>query len=304
MSILDMDVTTRRNPELIRKRVFARVRKGYDPDQVREYLGQVADWVIELQEEARDARSGAPTHHEIAFTGPDPFASLGSHVAEILRTADQHAEQLRREAQEAAEQVLADARRESTSTMQRAKAESEQMRKAATEEADRAREEAAAAEEQARVEAERTLARMSERKSAVVAELRGVKERLSGVVAQLDDPTLALDDPNGDPKDRVEPPSADGRALDSSDPSTSGPREERSTVMYPAFTPPPDPPGRPDPPAEGEASGADDAAWNELFEGETEIELVLPDLPTFDDIDLGEDDDPSEGEDGKSNPKP
>ena len=45
MSILDMDVTERREPDHVRSREFSRVRRGYDPDQVRSFLDRVAGWL-------------------------------------------------------------------------------------------------------------------------------------------------------------------------------------------------------------------------------------------------------------------
>ena len=39
MSVLDMDVSVRRTPQSIRKRRFAVVRRGFDPDQVQQFPG-------------------------------------------------------------------------------------------------------------------------------------------------------------------------------------------------------------------------------------------------------------------------
>ena len=57
MSILDMDVTARRDPAYIRSREFARVRKGYDPDQVRDFLHQLAGWFDDLETDLASARA-------------------------------------------------------------------------------------------------------------------------------------------------------------------------------------------------------------------------------------------------------
>jgi len=46
MSELDLPLLP--NADQIRRRMFATVRRGFDPDQVREYLKQVADQVENL----------------------------------------------------------------------------------------------------------------------------------------------------------------------------------------------------------------------------------------------------------------
>jgi DivIVA domain-containing protein len=215
MSILDMDVTTRRDPGSIRSRPFATVRKGYDPDQVRSYLDQVASWMDDLENDLADARAEIAlraTAVEQARTpaslapdaGADPYAALGARVAELLRTAEEYAERTRQEAEDAAQRLLDEARQESvrlrTSAQQEAEAtrvsareQAEAARHAAQEEADRVRDEAASALETARVEAERTVASLSERRSALAAELHATRSRLVAIVAQLEEEQEAED---------------------------------------------------------------------------------------------------------------
>ena len=203
MSILDMDVTALRDPNSVKYREFARVRKGYDPDQVRAYLEQVSGWLQDLERDLRDARTTARmTARQPERPPEDQFEALGARVAEVLRTAEQHAEQVRREADETAERTLEEARREAhtlrqTATEQAAAArsaaeeESRAIRRAAQDEADRVREEAARALETARVEAERTIASLSNRRNALAAELHSTRERLMGIVTQLEDDSSA-----------------------------------------------------------------------------------------------------------------
>ncbi len=53
----DLDVPLLPSAEQIRKRGFVTVRKGgFDPDQVREFLGRVADQVEVLEKESRELR--------------------------------------------------------------------------------------------------------------------------------------------------------------------------------------------------------------------------------------------------------
>ena len=107
MSILDLDVTTRRDPASIRTREFATVRKGYDPDQVRSFLDQLATWLDDLETDLATARAEAHTRR---FEQPPPkvakvpeaddaFEAFGSRVADILRTAEDHAKRIREEAE-------------------------------------------------------------------------------------------------------------------------------------------------------------------------------------------------------------
>ena len=55
----DLDLPLLPSAEQIRRREFATVRRGYDPDQVREYLQGVAGQVETLERELRDQRKEA-----------------------------------------------------------------------------------------------------------------------------------------------------------------------------------------------------------------------------------------------------
>src|SRR5262245_55643233 len=150
MSILDMDVTTRREAGSIRTRRFATVRKGYDPDQVHHYLEQVADWVDDLETDLATARAelrtmpvprAVPEHMQPTVTSgqADPFAALGTRVADLLRSAEDHARSIREEADASAERTLEEAREEALRVRRRAQEESEAVREAAEEQAEATR---------------------------------------------------------------------------------------------------------------------------------------------------------------------
>src|SRR5213080_4092852 len=109
MSILDMGAV--RDPNSVKNKEFARVRKGYDPDQVRAYLEQLSGWLQDLERDLRDARATARFSVREPHPPPeDQFEALGSRVAEVLRTAEQHAELIVREAEDAARRTLEEAR--------------------------------------------------------------------------------------------------------------------------------------------------------------------------------------------------
>ena len=57
----ELDLPLLPSAEQIRRREFATVRRGYDPDQVREYLGQVATQVETLEKGLREAKMQAET---------------------------------------------------------------------------------------------------------------------------------------------------------------------------------------------------------------------------------------------------
>ena len=52
----DIDVPFLPSAAQIRRREFASVRRGYDPDQVRDYLAQVAEQVEMLEQEVRETK--------------------------------------------------------------------------------------------------------------------------------------------------------------------------------------------------------------------------------------------------------
>src|SRR5947208_7896090 len=102
----DTDLVTRRDPKQIRARRFARVRKGYDPDQVRDFLDEVATWIEQLEAEM------ATTQQEVDAAArrsqsQDPYGQLGSHVADLVRGAEEHSAKARREAEEEANRQVA-----------------------------------------------------------------------------------------------------------------------------------------------------------------------------------------------------
>lgn len=200
MSILDVETISPRDPERIRLRTFARVRKGYDPNQVHEYLGRVAeivqdllDEMDELRERAEGAQAApapapAPAMQAEATETPeprDPFGELGAHVAEVLRTAEQHAERLRAETDEQSKKAISEARQEAARVRQVAQQDADALRERAEEDAERIRASASEALDAARGEAERMLTGLAQRRHHLVSELHSTRERLVTIVDQL-----------------------------------------------------------------------------------------------------------------------
>jgi DivIVA domain-containing protein len=255
MSILDMDVPGGRRAGYIRSREFATIRKGYDQDQVRQFLEQVAGWFDDLETDVAEARAAAAAQERAdAVQVPptpaetpagDPYAAVGSHVAEVLRHAEEHAQNIRQEAEQEAQRTLDEARRESISVRARAQEAADEIRQSAQqqadaarreaqEEADRVRGDAAGALETARVEAERSVAGLSERRNALTAELQATRTRLLSIVSQLEEDQGTLPEP--DPAQTSIPSWAEG--LSPTIP-VDDPRRDPIPPDLPAFSPPP-----------------------------------------------------------------
>lgn len=198
MSVFDIDVASRRSPDTVRNKEFAKIRRGYDPDQVHEYLNQVAGWIDQLERELRQARTELSTMSRRRATPErDPYERLGARVAEIVRAAEQFAEQTRREAteevtrqvaeaRENAERQVTEAREGAEKALTEARGEAERMRREAKSEAQRLRVAADQAISRARGEAETLLANLVQRRDALLGELSSYRERLVGLVGQLE----------------------------------------------------------------------------------------------------------------------
>ena len=71
----DLDLPLLPSAEQIRRRKFATVKRGYDPDQVHEYLNQVAIQVETLETDLRDERMGASSRAGEAVAAAPPKAA-------------------------------------------------------------------------------------------------------------------------------------------------------------------------------------------------------------------------------------
>ena len=187
--------------DLIRFKQFATTRRGFDPDEVREYLAQAATWFDEakrylsrLERERREllAQREALMQSQVSSES-DPYQQLAARMADVLRAVDQHAQTLRREVDE-------DARRQSTEAEQQAeqiRAEAEQqagqVRAEAEAGASRVREEAARFAREVRTRAEELRDRMASHRMSVQGELRGLLERTRRITEELEGQIGALE---------------------------------------------------------------------------------------------------------------
>jgi len=207
MSTTNLDLPVLISAEQVRRREFVTIRRGYDPDQVRGYLEQLADQIELMRVLLRDAQAEAQSAlRTSAQPRRDPYQQLGERVASVIREADQVAETIKTEAHRDAELVTRDAR-----------AEADRVRTDAQAKAEDARSQAETALRAAREEADRTIAGLSTRRDALVDQLASMQERLIGVARDLEsamDVQVAIPDFASIKDLRLEPDELEGSMQD------------------------------------------------------------------------------------------
>lgn len=260
----ELDLPLLPNADQIRRRMFATVRRGFDPDQVREYLKQVADQVENLEAQVREAKLAAETGGASSAAGEargDPYSEVASRVADLLRSADQQAETL-----------VAEAKREADTLVGGARTEADRVRLDAQSRAEEVKARADKALSTARERAEREVSGLSGRRRSLQDDLRKVHERLLAMAADLSS-TL----------DKV------GEAVLDEEPVADPPDEPSETPAGAAGTETPAPTG-----AEPDLV---DPRYEDLWASSDDVELELPDLPPLDDLEIeAEDRETSGGE--------
>jgi DivIVA domain-containing protein len=290
MSATNLDVPVLISAEQIRRREFVTIRRGYDPDQVRAYLVQLADQIELMRVLLRDAQAEAQTARRTTEQPrQDPYQQLGERVASVIREADHVAEAITGEAHRDAERVTREAR-----------ADADRIRTDAQSKAEEARSRAETAVRTARQEADRTIAGLSTRRDALVDQIASMQERLIGVARDLesamdvqftipDIPAIKdlLDEPaegaaadeNPSSKEIAPSPSPSAEAWDDvADPTEGEASAAREPMIMVAEA------GDDDP-------GILDPSYEELWEGTGAMKLDIPAL----DLDWGDIDD--EGDD-------
>jgi cell division initiation protein len=175
----------------IRRREFASVRRGYDPDQVRDYLTQVAEQIETLEQELRDSKlkpaSGPKSGGQVRPSDPppseDPYERLAKRLTTLLATADKEAEGM-----------LGEARADAARMLDEARSEADRIRVDAQARAEEARQQGNELLERAKQEADRVVLGLSERRETLVQHLQDMQTRLVGVAKELE---VAIEDPAG-----------------------------------------------------------------------------------------------------------
>jgi DivIVA domain-containing protein len=176
METSDLNLPLLPSAEQIRRREFATVRRGYDPDQVRDYLLAVAQQVETLEKELRELRKmGSPTGpSEGTSAAGDPYEEVGKRLAGVLGNADREAIR-----------ILDEAKVHSGTILERARTEADRIRVDAQAKAEGARLEGNEVLSQAKAEADRILSGLAERRRALVTQLKDMRTRLLTVAAEL-----------------------------------------------------------------------------------------------------------------------
>jgi DivIVA domain-containing protein len=204
----ELDLPLLPSADQIRRRQFATIRRGYDPDQVHDYLNQVATQVETLEKGVRDARieagskttrsqmspgealaaqmaaapPTAPPQIPAALTSPaqpqttdDAYERLAKRFTGLIRSADEEATRILAEAKADAARVTEEARSEADRIRVDAQARAEEARQQGTETLAKARE-----------EAERILGGLSQRRETLVSQMQDMQSRLLSVASDLE----------------------------------------------------------------------------------------------------------------------
>jgi DivIVA domain-containing protein len=270
----------------IRRREFATARRGYDADQVRHYLEELADQVELMSSMLRETRMEADAAiRSGAQPAMDPYERLAQRVASVIREADESADRLRTDGRRDAERIMLEAR-----------SDAERIRSEAQTQAGRARAEADLALHRAREQADQTLSGLATRRQTMVEQLSQMQERLLGVARDLE---AAIEAP-GDEAQPEGGPDADAAStsafaapvpIDGED-RPAGAGEAVADRVVDVRTEADH--GEADVPvrrivADAILDGLDDPAYEELWDGTEAIQLEVPDIPPLD-LSWGDDD--------------
>lgn len=259
MAAVRLDHPVLMSAEQVRRREFVTIRRGYDPDQVRQYLVELAGQIDVMASMVREARMEAEAAIRIpAQPSVDPYERLATRVASVIREADQTAERLRGEGRNEAERMLGEARDDA-----------DRIRTDAQAKAEHARAEAGRALDEARERADRTVSGLASRRQAVVDQLAQMQERLLGVARDLE---AAIELPL-EADDSVE--AAETVAPAGAPWGTSPAAEEIIDIRAGVEPPPP-------PPRIVADQVLDDPSYEDLWDGTEAIQLEVPDIPPLD----------------------
>jgi DivIVA domain-containing protein len=194
----DLDLPLLPSAEQIRRREFATVRRGYDPDQVREYLQSMAGQVETLERELRQRRAAVST--------PSPGETLAAKVSELEAVTppaptDAYEEIAKRfagvleAADKEATTAVAEAKAEATAIVEAARAEADRIQLDAQAKAEAAKQEGSDTLANAKSEADRILGSLAERRESLVAQMHDMQTKLLTVAKDLE---TSIDDAPGD----------------------------------------------------------------------------------------------------------
>lgn len=211
MPTSDLDLPLLPSAEQIRRREFATLRRGYDPDQVRDYLEAVAVQVETLEKDLKEARrqmeakAAEPAVAIPAAPAGDPYDRISKRFAGLLATADREASRIVDEAKTEADRVVIEA-----------KTQADRIRTDAQSRAEQDRQEGHEVMESARDEADRILAGLGARRDLLVGQLQEMQSRLLSVAKDLEVVVESSPDRGEDAGTRADPMDADADEVDAS----------------------------------------------------------------------------------------
>jgi len=222
-SQLDEQGWASQSSDLIRFKQFTAARRGFDADEVREYLSHVAAWFDEakqylgrLERERREllVQREALMQSQVAPEA-DPYQQLAARMADVLRAVDQHAQTLRKEVDDDAHHRTEEAAQEA-----------ERVRSEAEAGAAKVRQEADRFARDVRSRAEELLGRMTSHRMTIRDELQGLLERTRKIAGQMEGQIHALERGVGGREGEAE---ADAVSAEG---SSGGPEEADAMLSY------------------------------------------------------------------------
>jgi cell division initiation protein len=248
----DLDLPLLPSADQIRRRKFATVRRGYDPDQVDDYLKQVAEQVEALETDLRDERlnaarqppSGAeaPAERPAAMTMTPPATATAAETEEAAyeRISKRFASVLK-SADEEAQKLIDQARAESTKLLEDARAEADRIRVDAQANAEQARTTSAAELARAREESDRVLGGLEQRRESLLGQMHEMQSRLLAVAQNLEIPDAdqveGAHTPGEQPTPSPQPSSAPASTGPADDAGAAPPESAKEPVKEPAPVP-------------------------------------------------------------------
>jgi DivIVA domain-containing protein len=185
MEIVQPNLALSATADRIREPKFNTVRRGYDPNQVLEYLSRVADRVQALEDQAsqlvsqlqgalkeRDEALASPAPVPDTPDTPDNYESVSSRVSELMVGLDKDVERIRGQAQADAEHIIVEA----TGEAFRIQTQAERLQAAAKQTL-----------MQAENEAERATSMLTSRQESVRSELRATCSQVLKLIADLEE---------------------------------------------------------------------------------------------------------------------
>lgn len=225
MAPSDLDLSMHPDADQIGRREFATVRRGYDADQVRDYLTAIAEQVRQLEERLHQERRRADEALAAASAAvsapagavaptpradePDPYDRLAQRLAGLIGTADREAAR-----------IVDEARAEATQLQEGARIEADRTRLDAQAQAEQVRSDAERVLREARETSERSLGGLQRQRDELMEEIRAMQERLLSVATGLGEPSAIAQEPVGDAPGhdaQADEPVVDGSIWEASD---------------------------------------------------------------------------------------